>query len=46
MVQKGEEVVISDMQSIYEFNFDPTKNVDRIDITFLTAITSGGATGF
>ena len=40
---KGEEVVISDMQSIYEFNFDPTKNVDRIDITFLTAITSGGA---
>uniref|UniRef100_UPI0025944C98 discoidin domain-containing protein n=2 Tax=Bacillati TaxID=1783272 RepID=UPI0025944C98 len=39
---KGEEVVISDMQSVYEFNFDSAKDVDRIDITFLTAIKADG----
>ena len=34
---KGNEVVISDKQAIYEFNFDCKKTVDRIDVTFLTA---------
>ena len=30
------------MQSVYEFNFDSAKDVDRIDITFLTAIKADG----
>ena len=33
----SDEIVINEEQSIYEFNFEPTKLVDRIDITFVDA---------
>ena len=33
----SDEIVIDEEQSIYEFNFEPTKLVDRIDITFVDA---------
>ena len=34
---KSDEVVIDEEQSVYEFNFEPTKMVDRIDITYMDA---------
>ena len=33
----SDEIAIDEEQSIYEFNFEPTKLVDRIDITFVDA---------
>lgn len=39
---KSDEIVISEEHEAYEFNFKPEQNVDKIEITFLTAIKSGG----
>lgn len=36
----SEEVTISQEQAVYEFNFTPEKNVDRIDVTFLKAVNA------
>lgn len=38
----SDEIIISEEKSNYEFIFNPDKPVQRIDITFLSAIDSGG----